>query len=81
MLGNSLVMIVLNATIYLSLFGIFMDDLLILFGASSRTLPYAKEFMMYILPGMLVMNIMYLSLIHISLSFRTASKPTSTSSP
>lgn len=58
-LGNSLVMIVLNATIYLSLFGIFMDDLLILFGASSRTLPYAKEFMMYILPGMLVMNIMY----------------------
>ena len=58
-LGNSLVMIVINATIYLSLFGIFMDDLLILFGASSRTLPYAKEFMMYILPGMLVMNIMY----------------------
>ncbi len=58
-LGNSLIMIVLNATIYLSLFGIFMDDLLILFGASSRTLPYAKEFMMYILPGMLVMNIMF----------------------
>lgn len=58
-LGNSLVMIILNATIYLSFFGIFMDDLLTLFGASARTLPYAKEFMMHILPGMLVMNIMY----------------------
>lgn len=58
-LGNSLVLIIINAAIYLSLFGFFMDDLLILFGASSRTLPYAKEFMMYILPGMFVMNIMF----------------------
>lgn len=58
-LGNSLVLIVMNAVVYLSLFAIFLDPLLIAFGASAHTLPYARSFMQVILPGMLVMNICF----------------------
>ncbi len=56
-LGNSFVLILINATIYLTLFAIFLDDILILFGASPTSLPYAHDFMSFIMPGMLVMNI------------------------
>ena len=58
-LGNSIVMTVVLGICYITFFAIFMDDILILFGASERTLPYAHDFMMYILPGMLFMNICY----------------------
>lgn len=58
-LGNTLVMIFVNAIIYLTLFAFFLDPILIAFGASEVTLPYAHEFMAYLMPGMLVMNVMY----------------------
>ena len=57
-LGNALVLILINAIIYIFLFAIFIDEILIQFGASEATLPYARDFMMYLLPGMLVMNVM-----------------------
>lgn len=56
-LGNAFVLILINATLYLTFFGIFLDDILQLFGASPASLPYARDFMMFIMPGMLVMNI------------------------
>lgn len=56
-LGNSFVLILINATLYLTAFGIYLDDILRLFGASAATLPYARDFMTWIMPGMLVMNI------------------------
>lgn len=58
-LGNSLVLIVCNAIIYLSFFAIFIDEILMKFGASEATLPYARDFLMWLLPGMLVMNITF----------------------
>lgn len=58
-LGNSLVLLIVNAVIYLSIFGIFIDEILLAFGASSTSLPYARDFMLYILPGMLVMNLTF----------------------
>lgn len=58
-LGNSLVLIIVNAIIYLTFFAIFLDEILIAFGASKATLPYARDFVLYILPGMLVMNVMF----------------------
>lgn len=58
-LGNSLVLIIINAIIYMSLFAIFLDDILLAFGASAATLPYAHDFILYILPGMLMMNIAF----------------------
>ena len=56
-LGNSLTLILINATIYISFFALFLDDILVAFGASEASLPYAHDFMSFLLPGMLVMNI------------------------
>ena len=58
-LGNSLTLILGIAIIYLSVFGFFLDDILMAFGASAATLPYAHDFMLWLLPGMLMMNIAY----------------------
>ncbi|MCC8072033.1 MAG: MATE family efflux transporter [Bacteroidales bacterium] len=58
-LGNTLVLILINATLYLTVFAIFLDPILRAFGASAASLPYARDFMLYILPGMLVMNISF----------------------
>ncbi len=58
-LGNSLVLIILNASVYLTIFGVFLDDILRSFGASDASLPYARDFMQIMLPGMLVMNISF----------------------
>lgn len=56
-LGNAFSLIIINAAIYLSVFAIFLDPILLTFGASETSLPYAHDFMLYILPGLLVMNI------------------------
>lgn len=58
-LGNSLTLILTNAAVYLTLFGVFLDDLLVAFGASEATLPYARDFMATLLPGMLMMNLSF----------------------
>lgn len=58
-LGNSLVLTVGIAVIYLTIFGVFLDDILMIFGASEASLPYAHDFMAYILPGMLAMNLCF----------------------
>lgn len=58
-LGNSLVMTLVLGVSYLTVFAIFMDDILLLFGASHETLPYAHDFMLYIMPGLLATNLCY----------------------
>lgn len=58
-LGNALVLTLVNAIAYLSVFGLFIDEILLSFGASPTSLPYARDFMLYILPGMLVMNLTF----------------------
>lgn len=58
-LGNTLVMILIIASLYITCFAIWLDPILRLFGASDNTIPYARDFMQWILPGMLVMNIMF----------------------
>lgn len=58
-LGNSLVMLLIFATIYITTFAVFLDPLLRAFGASDRTLPYAHDFMSVLLPGMLLMNLSF----------------------
>ncbi|MCH5326771.1 MAG: MATE family efflux transporter [Duncaniella sp.] len=55
-LGNALVVLTCIIIAYLSCFAIFIDDILTAFGASDVTLPYARDFMLYILPGMLMTN-------------------------
>lgn len=58
-LGNSIIMTVVLGLCYITAFAVFMEDILVLFGASEKTLSYAYDFMMYILPGMLFMNLCY----------------------
>ena len=58
-LGNSLVLILINAIAYLTAFALLIDPILIAFGASEATLPYARDFMLYLMPGMLLMNISF----------------------
>lgn len=55
-LGNALVTLACIIVVYLSIFAIFIDEILTAFGASDVTLPYARDFMLYILPGMLMTN-------------------------
>lgn len=58
-LGMSLVLTLVIATVYTSLFGIFIDDILMAFGASDVTLPYARDFMLWMLPGMMLTNLCF----------------------
>ncbi|MDE6556669.1 MAG: MATE family efflux transporter [Duncaniella sp.] len=50
-LANSLVLLTVLITLYLGTFTLFIDPILRAFGASARTLPYAREYMLYVLPG------------------------------
>lgn len=58
-LGNSVQLTILIGVIYTTAFAIFLEPLLRLFGASDATLPYAKEFLMWVLPGMVLMNLTF----------------------
>ena len=58
-LGNSLTLILIIAAVYISCFAWWLDPILRAFGASDVTLPYARDFMLYLLPGMFVMNIAF----------------------
>lgn len=58
-LGNSLVLTFINAAIYIALFAVYIDPLLRLFGASDVTLPYARDYMLVLLPGCLMTNLAY----------------------
>ncbi|MDE6861004.1 MAG: MATE family efflux transporter [Duncaniella sp.] len=58
-LGNALSLLFLVICCYLSVFAIFLDDILLAFGASDVTLPYAHDFMLYILPGMFMANLSF----------------------
>ena len=58
-LGNSFVLTLAIGTAYTLLFGIFIDEILRAFGASDVTLPYAREFMLWLLPGLIMTNLCY----------------------
>ncbi len=57
--GNALTLTTLIGLCYLSGFFLFLDDILRLFGATDVTLPYARDFMIWILPGLMMMNLTY----------------------
>lgn len=57
--GNALTLTLTVGTAYLLFFALFIDQLLTLFGATPETLPYARTFMLYILPGLLLTNLTF----------------------
>ncbi len=59
LLGNAMTLTLVNATIYIIAFAVFMDPMLRAFGASETTLPYAREYMLTLLPGLLLTNLAY----------------------
>lgn len=56
-LGNALTLIIITSILVTVLGLIFLEPMLIKFGASSETLPYAKEFITIILIGVIFQNI------------------------
>ena len=58
-LGNSVQLTVIIGLLYIAALAIFITPILKLFGASPNTLPFAREFMLWVLPGMVLMNLTF----------------------
>lgn len=58
-LGNALILILILGTLLSVVSLIFLDPILIFFGASERTLPYARDFMQIYLAGNLIGNLYF----------------------
>ncbi len=58
-LGNCVQLSVIIGLSYVTLFAIFLDKILFLFGASAATLPYAREFLLWVMPGMVLINLTF----------------------
>lgn len=58
-LGNALTLTLAIGVCYLTVLAIFIDPLLMAFGASEASLPFAREFMLYLLPGLLLTNVTF----------------------
>lgn len=58
-LGNSVLLTIIIGILYTSLFAIFIDPIIMMFGGSPDTLPYAKEFLLWVLPGMVLINLTF----------------------
>ncbi len=58
-LGNSVVLTVVIGIMYVTAFEIFLDPILRLFGASPNSLPYARDFLQWVMPGMVMMNLTF----------------------
>lgn len=59
LLGNAMIMTVVIGITYISVFALFLDDILMAFGASENTLPYAHDYMVWLLPGLLLTNLAF----------------------
>lgn len=58
-LGNCVKLTIFIGLGYMAVFYIFMDPILRAFGASANSLPYAREFMMWVLPGCVLQNLTF----------------------
>lgn len=58
-LGNALTLTLGIGVVYVTMFGVFLDEILVLFGANEVTLPYAHDFLLYLLPGLLMINLTF----------------------
>lgn len=58
-LGNCVQLTLIIGLIYVAVFATFMDPILRMFGASDNSIPYAREFMLWVLPGCVLMNLTF----------------------
>lgn len=58
-LGNAVTLTFINGGLYIAVFWVWLDPILRAFGAGDITLPYARSYMMWVLPGLLLTNIAF----------------------
>lgn len=58
-LGNSVMLTLIIGVLYMTTFFIFLDPILRTFGASDASIPYARQFMRWIIPGMVLINLTF----------------------
>lgn len=58
-LGNCVQLTIIIGLVYAALFAIFIDPILKVFGASANSLPYAREFMLWVIPGCVLQNLTF----------------------
>ena len=58
-LGNCVQLTILFGIFYCAALSIWIDPILRAFGASENSLPYAREFMLWVLPGLVLMNLTF----------------------
>lgn len=58
-LGNALLLTLIIGICYITTFYIFLDPILRIFGASDASIPYARQFMQWIIPGMVLINLTF----------------------
>ena len=58
-LGNSIVMTFVLSAILISVSMTWLDDILIAFGGSDQTIPYAKEYLKIVIPGSIFTNLTF----------------------
>lgn len=59
LLGNAFVLTILTSLTLITLMMIFLDEMLLRFGASVDTLPYAKSYLTIVIPGNIFANLTY----------------------
>ncbi len=58
-LGNSMTLMCILIAVYLTAFVLFLDGILTLFGADADSLPYARSYLLCLLPGIVLTNIAF----------------------
>ncbi len=58
-LGNCVQLTLIIGVVYAAIFGIFIEPIVKAFGASANSMPYAKEFMLWVLPGCVLQNLTF----------------------
>lgn len=58
-LGNAMIMTLVIGICYITVFALFLDEILMAFGASEATLPYAHDYLVVLLPGLLLTNLAF----------------------
>lgn len=58
-LGNAFVLTFLLSAVLITLSMIFMEDILVAFGGSDQTIPYARDYLNIVIPGSVLTNLSY----------------------
>ncbi len=58
-LGNCVQLTIIIGLVYALGFSVFIDPILRMFGASDNSLPYAREFMLWVMPGCVLQNLTF----------------------